>query len=161
GDPPSEKGYAADTASGLIGEHSERWQKDLFSKRDRAAMLEHLAGHNFRAEPVLRPGQSLLDEHAREIGLSVDVDDPERGRITGLGPVGKVTPVAGGTASAETVSSKRLLTGMHVLDLSAYLAGPVTPLILAELGADVIKVEPSTGDVHRIQEAMFAAGQRG
>ena len=35
------------------------------------------------------------------------------------------------------------------------------PLVLAELGADVIKVEPVTGDVHRNMEPMFAAGQRG
>jgi crotonobetainyl-CoA:carnitine CoA-transferase CaiB-like acyl-CoA transferase len=54
-----------------------------------------------------------------------------------------------------------LLSGVRVLDLSAYLAGPVTPLVLAELGADVIKVEPATGDVHRAVEFMYAAGQRG
>jgi crotonobetainyl-CoA:carnitine CoA-transferase CaiB-like acyl-CoA transferase len=47
-----------------------------------------------------------------------------------------------------------------VLDLSAYLAGPIMPWILAELGADVIKVEPPTGDTHRGMEPMFAAGQR-
>ena len=50
---------------------------------------------------------------------------------------------------------------MRVLDLSAFLAGPVAPLVLAELGADVVKVEPPTGDVHRSMEPMFAAGQRG
>jgi crotonobetainyl-CoA:carnitine CoA-transferase CaiB-like acyl-CoA transferase len=54
----------------------------------------------------------------------------------------------------------RLLTGVRVLDLSAYLAGPVASLVLAELGADVVKVEPLTGDVHRNMEPMFAAGQR-
>ena len=55
----------------------------------------------------------------------------------------------------------RLLDGVRVLDLSAYLAGPITPLVLAELGADVVKVEPVTGDVHRNMDPMFAAGQRG
>ena len=57
--------------------------------------------------------------------------------------------------------ARRLLEDVRVLDLSAYLAGPITPLVLAELGADVVKVEPLTGDVHRTMEPMFAAGQRG
>src|SRR5260221_723098 len=53
------------------------------------------------------------------------------------------------------------LSDVRALALSAYLAGPVGPLILAELGADVVKVEPLAGDVHRHMEPMFAAGQRG
>jgi crotonobetainyl-CoA:carnitine CoA-transferase CaiB-like acyl-CoA transferase len=50
---------------------------------------------------------------------------------------------------------------VKVLDLSAYLAGPVGTAILAELGADVVKVEPATGDVHRAIEPLFCAGQKG
>jgi len=34
-----------------------------------------------------------------------------------------------------------------VVDLGNYIAGPGTAVILAELGADVIKVESLTGDV--------------
>jgi crotonobetainyl-CoA:carnitine CoA-transferase CaiB-like acyl-CoA transferase len=94
--------------------------------------------------------------------------------VTVLGPVARVEPVvpAGGAAAGPTAQrgaagdgsangTRRLLTGVRVLDLSAYLAGPITPHILAELGADVVKVEPTTGDVHRSMEPMFAAGQRG
>ena len=43
---------------------------------------------------------------------------------------------------------------------SGDLAGPIAALVLAELGADVVKVEPPTGDAHRTMEPMFAAGQR-
>ena len=38
------------------------------------------------------------------------------------------------------------LTGVKVLDLSAYIAGPYGCTLLADQGADVVKVEPPDGD---------------
>jgi crotonobetainyl-CoA:carnitine CoA-transferase CaiB-like acyl-CoA transferase len=163
GDPPSEAGYRADTLSGAIAARSEGWA-DKFATRDRDYWIEHLAGHDFRCEPVLLPGEELRDPHVRQIGLSVEHHDARRGAITVLGPVGRLTPVPYGAPQAgehPDSSGTRLLSGVRVLDLSAYLAGPVTPLILAELGADVVKVEPVSGDAHRNVEGMFVAGQRG
>lgn len=159
GDLPSEQGYHADLMSGAMVERGQRWAEKI-ATRDRDWWVADLAGQSFRCEPVLRPGEALRDPHVREIGLSVEHHDPERGALTVMGPVVRVTPTGDGEPPAAARDT-RLLGDVRVLDLSAYLAGPVTPLVLGELGADVVKVEPITGDVHRQMEPMFAAGQRG
>lgn len=42
--------------------------------------------------------------------------------------------------------SKKILDGIKVVELSTYIAGPVTARVLGEWGADVVKVEKFNGD---------------
>jgi alpha-methylacyl-CoA racemase len=49
----------------------------------------------------------------------------------------------------------RCLAGVRVLDVSAYLPGPFASLLLADFGAEVLKIEPPQGD------AMRELGPRG
>jgi len=53
-----------------------------------------------------------------------------------------------------------VLSGVHVLDLSSYLAGPYACTLLADLGADVIKVEPPQGDMMRRYPSSFSDDSR-
>jgi crotonobetainyl-CoA:carnitine CoA-transferase CaiB-like acyl-CoA transferase len=47
------------------------------------------------------------------------------------------------------MSGDFLLAGVRVIDAASFIAGPVAATILADLGADVIKIEPPDGDPYR------------
>jgi crotonobetainyl-CoA:carnitine CoA-transferase CaiB-like acyl-CoA transferase len=61
------------------------------------------------------------------------------------------------------------LDGVRVLECSSFLAGPVAAMLLADWGADVVKLEPPGGEVARHFEpasepgmsSVFLAGNRG
>ena len=55
----------------------------------------------------------------------------------------------------------RALEGMKVVDLSRVLGGPYCTQILADHGADVVKVEPPQGDETREWGPPFAHGLSG
>jgi crotonobetainyl-CoA:carnitine CoA-transferase CaiB-like acyl-CoA transferase len=53
------------------------------------------------------------------------------------------------------------LAGLRVLDLSTFLAGPTGPTLLAQWGAEVIKVEPLSGDPYRLYNVSYVAANQG
>ena len=61
-----------------------------------------------------------------------------------------------------TAPTNPLLAGVRVLDLSRLLPGPFCSLYLAQMGAEVIKIEePGTGDYARESPQLFAQVNRG
>ena len=57
-------------------------------------------------------------------------------------------PAAGPWVAAE--SDERPLAGVRILELATVIAGPFAGMLLADFGADVIKVEHPTGDPRRV-----------
>jgi hypothetical protein len=51
----------------------------------------------------------------------------------------------------------RALEGLKVLDFSIMMAGPYCARLMADLGADVVKVEPPEGDDMRLRAPLRAA----
>jgi crotonobetainyl-CoA:carnitine CoA-transferase CaiB-like acyl-CoA transferase len=56
--------------------------------------------------------------------------------------------------------SEGVLAGLRVLDLSSGIAGPMVGMLLADHGADVVKIEPPGGDPGR-RQLGYRAWQRG
>jgi crotonobetainyl-CoA:carnitine CoA-transferase CaiB-like acyl-CoA transferase len=47
------------------------------------------------------------------------------------------------------MASENIFSGLKVVDLASFIAGPSAAVILSDFGADVIKVEPPAGDMWR------------
>ena len=68
------------------------------------------------------------------------------------------SPENGSTLSEETSLDRRSgpLAGVRVVDMTIWMAGAVSGMLLADLGADVVKVESRAGDPTRSHTAPTA-----
>src|SRR5271155_3733279 len=54
------------------------------------------------------------------------------------------------TTLETAMASDNIFSGLKVVEHASFIAGPGAAVILSDFGADVVKVEPPTGDTWRI-----------
>ena len=161
----------------------------VFKTRPREEWIKFLREHDVPVEGVVPTEETLRHGQTRANGMMAEIDDPQRGHTIQIGiPVrfskspGSIrSPApAAGQHSADVLAelshvpsrqpdravtqSRALphpLAGITVVDFGEYLAGPFGPMLLADLGAKVIKVERLEGDRMRYPAQPFFACQRG
>ena len=157
--------------------------REAFLRRPRDEWLQILAEIGCPVGPVEDRDDWLDHPQIKAIGMRAEVDDPERGRVVMPGLPLNLTrspasirgpaPALGQhdacaepwpaqpPAPRDAPTQDGPLAGVSVLDLGTIIAGAHAGALLAELGADVVKVEPLDGDFTRVFGAGFVALNRG
>ena len=157
---------------------------EAFKRRTSRQWLENMWASDIPAQEAAQFGDILSDEQARANGYVFDIDDSVEGPITIAGlpftldppmsirssaPQQSLDVTTVGNAWVRQISppvpaagrARFPLEGLKVLDFGNFLAGPLGPMLLADLGATVVKVETTTGDPMRAADWPFAGCQRG
>jgi crotonobetainyl-CoA:carnitine CoA-transferase CaiB-like acyl-CoA transferase len=161
---------------------------EIFKTRPRADWVRLFMEADVCAIEHLQPTEVFDSPQARHNEMVVEVDDPVLGMLQQVAPAAKLAstpgavsgpapalgqhteevlrtaagwPAAASAASAAPPDTRPLLDGVRILDLGAYYAGPYSSRLLADLGADVIKLEPVLGDQLRGLERPFYSAQAG
>jgi crotonobetainyl-CoA:carnitine CoA-transferase CaiB-like acyl-CoA transferase len=104
------------------------------------------------AGPVLSMEEALAHPQIAAAGLA-EPGEPI-GRLTNLV---RVTRRGDATARPVAGDGPLPLSGLRVVELAGYIAGSYSGRLLADLGADVVKIEPPDGDPFRVLGYGFVA----
>jgi crotonobetainyl-CoA:carnitine CoA-transferase CaiB-like acyl-CoA transferase len=107
-----------------------------------------------RAAPRLgEGGTNAWNAPPRHPGEGRDPEPQAKESLAGLGPGLR-------RGDEEDAGPEHPLSGVRVLDLGMFLAGPMAPSLMGDMGANVIKVEALTGDRIRFMHRYFQCAAR-
>jgi crotonobetainyl-CoA:carnitine CoA-transferase CaiB-like acyl-CoA transferase len=159
---------------------------EIFKTKARAEWVRLFLDADVCAIEHLRPTECYDTPQAVHNDMVVELDDPVLGPVRQVGLAAKLAASPGAVeapapavgqhtepvladlagwptpdplAPAPAPDTAPLLDGVKILDVGAYYAGPYSSRLLADLGADVIKVEPLLGDQLRGIERPFYSAQ--
>lgn len=133
----------------LIAEYVAPWQS--------AALVSALVGANVVANIVQKPGDIWSDPQCEANAIINRAADGTRHLAD---PV--MLNLRGRQGErVQFANENGPLGSAKILDIGAFVAGPMASVILADLGADVIKVEAITGDATRVMFKCDTAVNRG
>ncbi|MGE0777650.1 CaiB/BaiF CoA transferase family protein [Mycolicibacterium sp.] len=157
---------------------------DAFLTKTRAEWLEIIDRLGVPCGPVDDRDDWLDHPQLAAIGMRAEVDDPERGHVVMPGvPInlsrtpgrvrGPAPRLGEHTGRVEAWPARKRkpapprtpirpgpLSGYRILNTGTFLASPYAGSLLASLGAEVIKVEPPTGDPFRAPAYSANRGMR-
>jgi crotonobetainyl-CoA:carnitine CoA-transferase CaiB-like acyl-CoA transferase len=126
------------------------------AKRNSGELLDAMWNAGLPAERVSDPGACWDSPQSVHNGLVLR--DPDGTRHVGNPIKAKKSAAAHPPSGCDSMQP---LGGVRIIDFGAYLSGPKASSVLADLGADVIKVEPPNGDPNRGSFRSFIAANRG
>ena len=161
-DPDTRDAHNAKYATSVIKYIEDRGAIEaIFKTRARSEWLAELWASDVPVQPVQQMGDLYYDEQAAANAYVVEVEDARFGKTRQPGPP---MQVATGTRASElAVASHAMaapLEGLKIADFGNFLAGPLAPQLMADMGADVVKVESTTGDPLRHADWAFNGCQR-
>jgi len=136
----------------LLGEYTAKFKRD--------ELLSALWAEGIPAEAVFAPGECWDEEQIAQSGLIQR--DAQGRRFVGMPMTVRWAAGNAGARAARSAGDKGPLAGVRIIDLGAFVAGPYASTVLADLGADVVKVEaPPAGDPNRSSGPSFVSANRG
>ena len=152
---------------------------EAFKQRPIDAWIADFRAADVAVEPAYPMGEVLRHPDVIANGYVIEVDDPALGKTIqpnvpfhtdALLKLGRSAPRLGEggdriwpaapVLEGPNGTPEHPLSGVRVVDLGMFLAGPMGPSLMGDMGANVIKVEALTGDRIRFMHRYFQCAAR-